>query len=145
MTKTGRELEALATRDGIIHARTVVEWARKNRGSALHRKFEWNVQKAAYQHWLWQARQLIAVHVVTEGGHRQTISLVPDRVAGGGYRRLDVVLDTADLRRSAVEQAFGELERWKDRHSHLSREFGQIFGAIDAASRLFYRPKDSAE
>jgi hypothetical protein len=120
-----------------------VEWARKNRSSALHRQFQWDVRKAAYEHWLSQARQLIAVHVVSEAGHRQTINLVIERPTGG-YRPLDQVLNTATLREAAVNQAFGELERWADRHRHLSQEFGHVFAAINQAASMFYRDRDAA-
>lgn len=125
------ELEQLVDINGLLHPRAVVEWARNHPGSELHRAFEWNVEKAAYAHWLWQARQLIIVHVRDDFGERTTFSLVSDRRHGGGYRDLEEVLNTEEMRQEAVTQALAELQRWRDRHTHLRPELAGIFRAID--------------
>lgn len=143
MTKIGDELVALRRGDGLIHASDVVTWARAHRRSALGATFEWDVNKAAYQHWLNHARRLISVHVVSVAGERQTISLVLDRTKGGGYRRMNDVLDNAEMRRAAVEDALKELFRWKDRHEHL-RELGAVFQAVDRMARTVVAPPAEA-
>ena len=124
------ELRALSDNQGLIHAPRVVEWAQLNPDSALYREFNWNVEKAAYDHWVWRARQLIAIHVVSEPGKRSTISLAIDRTNGGGYRDLNDVMSNAELRQVAVIQALAELQRWCGRNSHLERELGVVFRAI---------------
>lgn len=130
MTKVGEELLALADGNGVIFPDHVVDWAQDHPDSELHAQFQWDVARAAREHWLWQARQLIAIHVVDDAGHRQTISLQIDRATGGGYRPLDQVLANEELRRLAVEQAIGEALRWRERHSHLV-ELRSVFLAVD--------------
>lgn len=126
-----RELEALITDDGRLYARQVVEFARQNPNSELHNRFQWDLEQAAYLHWLSTARRLIAVYVTSETGERTTISLSVDRLNGGGYRNAAEVLSTAAMRRMAVEDALAEVQRWRERCSHLAPELGQIFAAID--------------
>jgi len=144
MTKVGEELVALRDGDGIIYPATVVDWARDHPESALHRQFEWDLERAAREHWLYRARQLISVHVRSDDGHRTTIALQIDASHGGGYRQLDDVLSSAELRRAAVEQAVGELVRWKDRNSHLRQELHGIFRSIDRVERVVLARDEAA-
>ena len=127
------ELRALADNQGLIHAPRVVEWAQNNPESALYREFEWDTDKAAHGYWVWQARRLIAIHIVSEAGERRTISLAIDRKAGGGYRDVGEVLGNAELRQAAVKQALEELQRWQQRYSHLERDLGTLFRSINRA------------
>jgi hypothetical protein len=135
------ELEALRSKDGMVHASVVVEWARDHPSSILHTKFQWDVDKAAYQQWVETARRLIVVYIVKENGERKTISLVPDRMAGGGYRDRDTVLKSKDMRRQAVKDAYSEVMQWRERNRHLVPELTPIFAAID---RYSDGPKDKA-
>lgn len=144
MTKIGDELVALRRSDGLIYPPDVIEWAQENPQSAIGATFEWDVKKAARQHWLDHARRLISVHVVSVAGERQTVSLVIDRTNGGGYRRIADVLDNAELRRAALEDAVKELCRWKDRHPHLRQELQPVFSAIDRAARNMLPPAEEA-
>jgi hypothetical protein len=127
------ELEDLIDADGRIFAADVVDFAVRNPGSELHRRFQWDQAKAAYQHWLHTARHLIAVYVLDVRGERRTISLTTDRVNGGGYRERDDVLSSAEMRRQAVQDAIAEITRWRDRNNHL-HELAEIFAAIDRAT-----------
>ena len=111
MNPVALEIVALTASDGKIYPSVVVAWAQANPDSELHRRFEWDIEKAAHEHWLWQARQLISIHVVDLAGDRTTISLEIDRTRGGGYRDMGAVLSNADLRRMATEQALRELHR----------------------------------
>jgi hypothetical protein len=127
------ELLALRDKDdGKIYPRVVVDWARANPDSELHnhRFFNWNVEEAAYDRWVDQARKLIALYIVAETGERKTISLMIDRTNGGGYRDLDEVMTNAELRRRALMEAATELLRWCDRHQHF-KEFRPVFRALD--------------
>lgn len=123
------ELLALKTKDGLIIPAAVVEWAQAHPASELHSRFNWDVQDAAYQYWLWQARCLISLHLVGQGGERRTVSLMIDRTNGGGYRDLGEVMNTRELRKQAVTEAATELQRWCDRHKHLD-ELKPIFNAL---------------
>jgi hypothetical protein len=54
------ELEKLAIQHGgRLTPELVVEWARANPDSALYQYFTWDVERAAYERWLDQARELI--------------------------------------------------------------------------------------
>lgn len=143
MTPVGEEIVALTASDGKIYPSIVVEWARANPTSALYQKFNWDVEQAAREHWLWTARQLISVHVIDLAGDRSTISLRIDRPTGGGYRDLGAVLSNEQLRRMAVEQAVGELHRWADRYKHLA-ELQTVFRAVDRVARAIEPPERDA-
>jgi hypothetical protein len=125
------ELEQLVSPDGLLHPRTVVEWARSHPESELYRQFQWDVEKAAWAYWLHQARQLIIIHVRDDFGQRTVFSLVSDQRHGGGYRDMETVLSTDEMRAEAIQQAFDELRRWRDRFTHLRPELSPIFRVID--------------
>ncbi|HJQ56420.1 MAG TPA: hypothetical protein VJ890_05915 [Vineibacter sp.] len=138
------ELLALSDADDTIYTRRVVEWARTHPDSELHKHFQWDVNKAAYAHWLWQARRLISVYVVTDAGERETIALTLDYPDGGGYRPASQVLNNADLRYAALQDALAELQRWQDRHKRLQPELTSIFRAITRSTNRL-GPSPSAE
>lgn len=114
------EIMRLSRDDGVVFPRDVVEYARKDKQSALHAEFNWNVREAAYQHWLDTARRLIQLHVVNDAGQRQTVSLVIERPDGGGYRPVAQVLASTEFRQAAVDQALAELPRWCERYGYLA-------------------------
>lgn len=59
--KTHLELEQirLNNKDNQLKPEEVLEYARNNIDSELHKGFEWDMEKAAYQYNLQQARQII--------------------------------------------------------------------------------------
>lgn len=126
-----QELLALTDDEGFIKPRIVVEWARGNPASELHGRFEWDDARAAEKYRLDQARQLISVYVRTDDGQRATISLVQDRNADGGYRKIEQVMSNAELRAMALRQAMREFNRWRQRYEHLS-ELAKVFSAAAA-------------
>jgi len=134
-----RELEALRDKMGTIHADHVVSWARANKKSALHTKFEWDDGKAGDQYRLMQARQLITLHVVTEGGDPKVVSLRFDRARGGGYRDLKMVARIPKLRDMLLADALADLERAQERYKHVRalagvwREVKRVRQQINAA------------
>ncbi len=129
------ELMALRNADGLIVVETVWEWAKANTRSELHRSLEWNKDKAAKEYQLWQIRRLVALHIRTEQGDRQAISLSIDRVRdGGGYRDLDQVLARKDLHEIMLEDALGELDRVQAKYDRL-KELTPVWEARDAVRR----------
>jgi len=120
------ELLDLEDEDGLIDPTTVVDWARDNPASALHGAIEWDDAIAAHAHRLWQVRRLVAIHIVTDDGQRQRISLLRDRKSGGGYRDVSSVMRNDELRAEALAEALAELERWQARYQHL-RELADVF------------------
>jgi hypothetical protein len=126
------ELEALRDPLGRLRPQVIVDWAREHPHSELHKEFQWDIQKAAYQFWLSQARNLVAIILVEEDtGRRETFSLASDRPYGRGYRDADEVFDHAGMRAEAVEMALKELKQWRQRYFHLSPELDLIFRVID--------------
>lgn len=120
-----------ASTDNILHAGDVVEWARDNPESALHRAIEWNNQKAADAHRLWQVRQLIAVHVVSDDGAPMVVSLSIDRNAAGGYRAISDVAEKPDLREIMLADALAELERVQLKYQRVT-ELSKVWEEADA-------------
>jgi len=125
-----QELLALTDESGFIKPHSVVEWARENPDSELHKRLEWDDGLAAEEWRLWQVRHLIAVNVVSDEGKRVTISLVQDRHSDGGYRCIDQVMSNAELRALALSQALAEFRVWQRKYQYL-RELAQIFEAAD--------------
>lgn len=130
-----QELETIRRmHGGILKPIDTVKFARDPK-SALHSKFEWDDSEAAHQHRLWQARQLIAVHVQYIGSDKRPtrvfVSLVEDRYDrdGGGYRTLQDVMVDPIMRASLLNQALLDLERFQEKYNRLL-ELRPIFDAI---------------
>lgn len=129
--KVKAELLALqrASKDKMLHAESVVSWARTHPRSALHRQFEWNNGKAAARYRLWQARQLIQINVITEDGTPQLVSLSFDRVKGGGYRDVGDVVNSRKLSEIMLQDALAELQRVQARFQRV-RELTSVWTAV---------------
>lgn len=139
-----KEIDALQQR-GKIKPEDVVSFAKSHKDSALHSYFDWNVEKAAQQHWLEQARHLIRVYVTIVPNTNKTIrvyaSLPGDRQQpGGGYRSMKTVLGNAELREQLLLNAFEDFQRWRIRYETL-RELTPIFSA---AEKVLRRKKSKA-
>lgn len=105
--------------DGMLHCADVVEWARVNPGSVLYSKIEWDDERAADAHRLWQVRRLIQLHVVSDQMAETMVSLSIDRKAGGGYRSVSDVVARPDLREIMLQDALADLERLQQRYSRV--------------------------
>jgi hypothetical protein len=134
MSALQKELEALKRGDGSIHAEDVVAWAEKHPKSALYAKFEWDDCEAAHQYRLWQARQVIALNIVTEKGERRAISLSIDRTSGGGYRDIEEIVRVPALREVMLQDALAELKRVQAKYRHLA-ELARVFVEIERADK----------
>lgn len=138
LKEKGKQIEAeLAQIQGnkeIVHADEVVEWAKNNPGSTLHACFEWDDAKAGAEHRLWQARRLIALHIVTVTGERKTVSLTVDRKNGGGYRQIEDVARTPNLRERMLQDALNELRRVRAKYQSL-QELASVFAEIERADK----------
>lgn len=144
------ELLALRRDDGSLHAPDVVEWSRDNPGSTLYRQFTWDDAKAAAKWRLSEARRLIAVYVTDATGERTTISLMPDRVGGNGYRDLGSVMSNSEMRLVALKQAQAEFERAANRYLHLTEfepvreSIGRTRSVIDRLAASISRGSEAA-
>jgi hypothetical protein len=132
------ELEQIRRANGgLLRPEEVVKFAR-NKRTALHQEFEWDDAKASAEYRLEQARKVIRVAVeLLPSPHsdqdpiRAYVSVVSDRVQpGGGYRAIGDVMTDDDLRTELVNEALGEVKRWRRKYERL-RELVPIFRAID--------------
>jgi hypothetical protein len=129
------ELDRIAKEnDGLLRPEDVVAFA-KNKKTALHQCFNWNDTEAAHQYRLWQAREVIQVHVITlphtQETYRAFVSLRGDRHDEGGYRATTEVLNDKELSRIMLDEALQDFENLKRKYSVLQAELQSIFAAID--------------
>jgi hypothetical protein len=115
------ELEALKDDDEMVHAARTVTWAKSHPRSKLHGKFEWDDKKAGHEYRVWQARQLIVLHIRHETGEPRMISLSFDRTHGGGYREINDVMSSKTLAQIAEDDALRELLRVRSKYAHIKR------------------------
>lgn len=133
------ELQSIAKKHkGILRAEDVVLFA-MDPETALHSQFDWEDTDAAHKWRLHQARNIIRVNVSilphAEKKFRTYVSLVSDRQQeGGGYRPTVNVLSNAEHRAALVDQAFDDLERWKEKYRELT-EFAAVFEAMESVKR----------
>jgi len=127
----GKELALISGSSKLLLAEEVVEWARKNKSSALYSQFTWNDGEAAEQYRLGQARAVIRLYVVAGTDERKFISLSIDRKnEGGGYRKTDYVMKTPALRTIALRDAVAELRRVQRHYADL-KELSEVYAALD--------------
>ncbi|MDP2916749.1 MAG: hypothetical protein Q8O16_02335 [Dehalococcoidia bacterium] len=116
---------------GALRAQDVVADA-ESENSPLHRYFTWDDTEAAYQHRLWQARQLISAVVVMLPYAKRSItayvSLRDDRRVGI-YRPIVEVMSNADMRNQFLAEALDDLRTWERKYNRLV-ELVPIFEAI---------------
>jgi hypothetical protein len=133
-------------RGELLTGEHVVEWARSHPKSALYKAPQfcgWDLKKSAYQHWLWAARALIAIHVTYENGTRQLVSLSLDRGReGGGYRDVDEVLRDRTLSQIMLKDALNELNRVEEKYD-MVKELTSVWREVKKVrSRLRSKSKD---
>lgn len=129
--KQEKELQSLKKK-GLLKAEDVVAFA-KSPKTALHKKFEWDNTKAAHEHRLWQAREMIVhVRVFIKTAKREVqvfVSLSSDRAnPGGGYRERTTVLSIKKYREELLAQALADFKFWEEKYLEL-KELAPIFAA----------------
>jgi hypothetical protein len=129
------ELKRIASENrGILLPEAVVQ-AAKPRTSPLHDYFEWDDSEAAKQWRIHTARKLINVCVELIGPKederemRVFVSLRSDRDEGG-YRLLDLVISTRNLRDQLLEDALEEMKYFREKYRDL-QELAEVFEAMD--------------
>lgn len=135
------ELERIRMENGGILRPADVVNAAKEEKNLLHDCFEWDDSKAAHDHRLWQARELIRVTIrvlpSSEKTVRAYVSLVDDRKKDGGYRSIIDVLTDEELSRRMLEQALHELNSVRRKY-HMLKELSDVFNAIDKAQESLF-------
>ena len=110
------ELEKIRNANlGKLTREAVVKYARANKRSALNKLFDWNVARAAQQHWLERAGEVIARYVTVVVTHRSEIIRSPFYVRDPDAKTTEpgyVALEPGELdRRQARQVMLNELER----------------------------------
>jgi hypothetical protein len=132
-TRLAAELLALKDANGMIRVAEAEAWAKRHTRSHLHAELEWDDTIAGP---LWrqqQIRQLIAVHVLDDGGHRSMVSLSIDRTQGGGYREIVEVMKLPNLREIMLNDALEDLRRLQQRYQRLT-ELAGVWAATEQAA-----------
>lgn len=133
----GEELEKIRVRNnGRLESALVVDAARPET-SPLHAAFEWSDKAAAEQWRAEQARFLIrSVEIVIDQPDRDAVPIRAfvsvKRDEDRSFTSTVHALADPDLRAQVIEQAWRELEAWRQRHAELI-EFGRVFSLIDQA------------
>lgn len=126
-------LQAIRDKNGELTPRGVVEDASSTR-SPLHSCFEWDDEKAADAHRLWQARKLIGSIVVAEIDDRplsqETRAFVHVTSNQPQYLPIEVAMTQSDIRQEVLSKALNEIKMWRARYSAY-QEFANIVAAID--------------
>ena len=123
MALVRHEIDRLASAndEGTVHPQDLVDAARAD-GSPIHHLFQWDDSAAAEAFRRAQARRWIQLVIVVHERkpERMWVSIEEDRRAGGGYRRLQVVLNDAEMRPQYVKDAKRELTHWIDKYGHVA-------------------------
>ena len=131
--KVVKELARISSAHGGLLMPEHVVAAAKPKSSPLHNRFEWNNTKAAKQHRLWQARQLISVCVQILPGVSEPVavyqSLSTDRAKGGGYRTTVALCSHAEMREQMLHDALHDLNTFQRKYAHL-RQLSDVFSVI---------------
>jgi hypothetical protein len=100
----------------------------KRKDSPLHDLFEWDVKKAAYQHWLDRAREVMTMRVVvtTESATVRVVGYVRDPTAGpkdAGYVSIGRLRGDQDGAREVLVAEFGRIRDLLNRARELAAAF----------------------
>lgn len=129
----GNEIQSIGNQ---FTTKDIVDKAR-DKNTQLHKLFEWNNKIAGEKYRAIQAgdiiRNLVVVKVNTESGTSEKTNIrvfVSDNRRNGGYKPITVVLRQQDEYERLLEQAYKELQAFKDKYENLS-ELSEIFDLID--------------
>jgi hypothetical protein len=136
-TIAAERLTRIKKQNGEITPRAVVDDASSPK-SPLHPCFEWNDDKAADAHRLWQARKLIGSIVVAEVNDKpvqhETRAFVHVTADSPRYEPIDVAMRSEPMREEIIGRAWQEIKMWRARYAAY-QEFAEIIDAIDTNRR----------
>ena len=137
--EVGSHLELLRQEQhGELTPEDVVKDAR-NPNSPLHSHFEWDDTRAAEQHRLNQARNLIRSVVAIYTSDKKPAQRVrafvhvPEKGAPH-YRSTDHAMSQTKTRNMVLRRAWRELKAWRDRYREL-KEFSALIETIDETEK----------
>lgn len=133
------ELEKIKKQKGEMQAKDVVDFARNNPRSALHKEFEWDDSIAAEQHRISQARHIIKVNVIMlPSADNKTRAVVPQYISvpsesgGRGYEDVSAILRKQDKRAELLTYTIKRLLAIKE--ARLFPELLAVVKEIDKAA-----------
>lgn len=131
------ELMAIKGDNELLQVDSVIAATREDPASypGLHHKlFDRSDAELAEDQRRWIVRQLIAIHIVEDEGHRGFVSLLIDRTGGGGYRAIEDVLPIKRLRDMMLAEALADLDRLQKKYDKL-KELAEVWTARDRVRR----------
>lgn len=109
----------------------VLEQARSDENSELHKCFEWNDSIAAEKYRLTQARQIIQLLVIKpEKKEEPQVRVFQITTETNNYQPTKLFLEQPDEYKALLQRAKNELSALKTRYKTLS-ELEKVFEAID--------------
>lgn len=138
---TKRETDALdalvgRSKPGVVTAPDVVKAARA-KNHPLHGRFEWDVKKAAHQHWLEQARDIVQVYcTLIDDDPTPVHALVSVSTSTGenGYMPIRDALASADTVRELRKGMASALRSVLARYSYLKPKLRAAFQTIETTA-----------
>lgn len=119
--------------DRKITPEEVLERARSDKGSELHKCFEWNDGIAAEKYRLSQARQIIQLLIVKPDKGKENepkIRVFQITTETNNYQPIRLFIEQPDEYKALLQRAKDELQALKNRYKTLS-ELEKVFEAID--------------
>lgn len=110
----------------------IVERAR-DKGTELHKCFEWNDSVAADKYRLYQARKVVChlvIREVEEKADSAPVRVFHKTEQGGGYKPFELIVKNKTEYEKLLEQAMSELRAFKAKYHTLS-ELDEILALID--------------
>lgn len=137
--KVGEEIDSLITDESKPLPEDILDFAKNNPDSELHKYFDWEDSSAAKKYRIEQARYIarVIVHVVQRPDTDEHMETAPPEVRvffepkpKSGYSRTIEIYRNEDEYASLLEQAMRELRAFKKKYSTLV-ELEEIFKLID--------------
>ena len=137
----GKRIDELKQKYGYISAEIIVKDA-KNPNSLLHDYLIWNKDKASYEHWLNQARELLRHIVIKIIGREESKPIraffnvtASHELKEAGIKQIYVgaedVAKNKTYKQEVIAQARAELEIWSNRYQ-MYQELSEIIAEIKA-------------
>ena len=137
--KTGEEIKAIVesmeSKGELMKPEDMVNYARNNTDSELHKGFEWDDSIAGEKYRIEQARYINRILVYVENTPQEEkfdnveIRVFQQPERNKGYRETIQIVKNEDEYQSLLKQAYDELRRFKKKYSTLS-ELSEIFALI---------------
>lgn len=128
--KVSREISSIGND---VSKEQIVEYARKNTDSELHKCFEWDDAKAA-EKWRLQQAKLIVCNLVTniaeDEDSEPVLVRVFHKVENTNYVPLEVHVSDADSYQKLLAEALRELRAFRQKYQNLC-ELNEVFDAIE--------------